>query len=107
MAAKIRILSPPKLQYDFNSWLYEIELWKCVTDFDKKKQGPMTYLSLEGEVRRLCSAIKIEELNAEDGMEKVISKLKEFYEKDAEQLAFDAYEKFEMFQRIYDDCRLL
>ena len=62
----------------------------------------MIYLSLEGQARRLCSTIKIEELNAEDGVNKVISKLKEFYEKDAEQLAFDAYEKFEMFQRPVD-----
>ena len=53
MSAKIRILSPPKLQDDFNSWLYEIEVWKCVTDLDKKKQGPMIYLSLEGQARRL------------------------------------------------------
>ena len=57
---------------------------------------------MEGQARRLCSTIKIEELNAEDGVNKVISKLKEFYEKDAEQLAFDAYEKFEMFQRPVD-----
>ena len=102
MATKSRIMSPPKLQDDFNSWLHEIEVWKYVTDLDKKKQGPMIYLSLEGQARRLCSTIKIEELNAEDGVNKVISKLKEFYEKDAEQLAFDAYEKFEMFQRPVD-----
>ena len=49
MATKSRIMSPPKLQDDFNSWLHEIEVWKCVTDLDKKKQGPMLYLSLEGQ----------------------------------------------------------
>ena len=55
MATKSRIMSHPKLQDDFNSWLHEIEVWKCVTDLDKKKQGPMIYLSLEGQARRLCS----------------------------------------------------
>ena len=67
-----------------------------MTGFDRKKWGPMIYLSLEGQARRLCSTIKIEELNA--GVEKVLSKLGDFYEEDAEQLAFDAYGKCEMFQ---------
>ena len=100
MSDKHKFLSPPKLtDNDFTNWLHEIEVWKCVTGLDKKKQGPMIYLSLEGKARRLCSSIKIDDLSSDDGVDKLIKKLKELYDKDAEQLAFDAYEKFESFQR--------
>ena len=32
---------------DFENWLREVAKWQCVTDLDKKKQGPAIYLSFE------------------------------------------------------------
>ena len=41
---------------------------KCLTDLDKKKQGPVIYLSLDNKIRRTCSDIEVKDLNSGDGV---------------------------------------
>jgi len=47
MAKKLdkRIDSLPILanSEDFDEWKRDIEIWKAITDVDKKKQGPILY----------------------------------------------------------------
>lgn len=84
---------------DFDAWVHDLELWEVVTELPKKKQGPVVYLSLNSKVRQACSALTKEELNEEDGLNKLVNKLKELYGITEDQAMFNAYEKFETFHR--------
>jgi len=87
---------------DFDSWVRDMEFWELVTDLPKKKRGPVVYLSWSTKIRQACSALTKEELNTDDGLQKIIQKLKELYSVTEDQAMFNAYEKFETFQRPKD-----
>ena len=101
MASRNRFLAPPMLgdEVDFDSWVHEVEVWQCVTTLEKKKQGPALYLSLEGKARKGCFDLGVDVLNKDDGVDKLIEKLKSLYAKDKDQAAFLAYKNFETFIR--------
>ena len=101
MASGNRFLAPPMLgdEVDFDSWVHEVEVWQCVTTLEKKKQGPALYLSLEGKARKGCFDLGVDVLNKDDGVDKLIEKLKSLYAKDKDQAAFLAYKNFETFIR--------
>ena len=42
-----KLLNPPALtDVDrIDTWLHDLQIWKCVTDLEKKQQGPVIYLS--------------------------------------------------------------
>ena len=46
---------------DFEHRLYELELWRLVTDLPKEKQGAVLFLSLNGKVRQACASLSKEE----------------------------------------------
>ena len=81
------------------TWLDDLQIWKCVTDLEKKQQGPVIYLSLPDNVRNSCRNISITDLNKDDGLDTLINNLERLYLKDKKALAYLAYEKFESFQR--------
>ena len=97
-----KIFAPPVLSgsEDFENWLQEIEIWGCVTELKKKKQGPVIYLS-EGRVRKSCEGIDVKTLNADNGFDVLTNELKEFYAQDTEQATFIAYQEFERYQQRY------
>ena len=70
-----------------------------MTDLEVKKQGPVIYLALEGPTQQACSNVDLKELHSENGVTRVIEKLKSLYAKDVNQAAFMAYENFENFTR--------
>ena len=43
--AKLFVL-PRSSSNDNFEWLHKTEIWQCLTDLDKKRQGPTIYLSL-------------------------------------------------------------
>ena len=92
-------LPPFSEDADFEHWLYELELWRLVTDLSKEKQGPVLFLSLNGKVRQACASLSKEELNKEDGLDKFVEKSRELYCVSQDQAMYSAYEKFETFQR--------
>lgn len=100
MASK-RFFVPPELSdvQEIDNWLREIEIWQCVTELEKKKQGPAIYLSLSENIRHSCSDISVTTLSQDTGVETLTNKLKTLFAKDENTLAFIAYEKFECFQR--------
>ena len=83
---------------DFDQWQNEMEIWKMVTDMPLEKQGPVTYLSLSQKVKTQCGLTK-ETLAKNDGLDQLITKLRELYAASKEQSMFAAYEKFENFCR--------
>ena len=100
MASK-KIYSPPVLDKidEIEDWLREIEIWQCVTDIEEKKQGPVMYLSLPDKIRKSCNDISVSDLNKDNGLNTLITKIKTLYAKDINALAYMAYDQFENFKR--------
>ena len=79
MASK-KIYSPPVLDKidEIEDWLREIEIWQCVTDIEEKKQGPVVYLCLPDKIRKSCNDISVSDLNKDNGLNTLITKIKTF-----------------------------
>ena len=87
---------------EFEGWHHETETWQGLNDLEKDKQGPAIYLSLNEKIRKMCSDIKVKDLNSEDGMDILIKTLKSLFSKVTNQAAYFAYNKFELFKRPVD-----
>ena len=101
--AEARIKSyrnPPLLTESdqYESWVKEVNLWKICCKLDKKEQGPALALSQQGKVREAALELDINVLNADDGVEKLITKLDGLYLKDENQRIYIAYAEFEKIQ---------
>ena len=101
VTATIKFFVPPKVSSidHFKDCLHETEIWQCLADLDKKKQGPEIYLSLDENIRKTCCDVKVKDLNSDDGVDILLCKLNSLFAKDINQAAFIAYDKFEMFKR--------
>ena len=99
--ATVKLFVPPKLSSidDFEDCLHDTDIWQCLTDLDKEKQGPAIYLSLDENIRKTCCNIKLKDLNIDDGVDILLCKLKSLFAKDINQVTFIAYDKSEMFKR--------
>ena len=99
--ASRKLFAPPNLNCveEFDNWMRETEIWQCLTDLEKEKQGPAIYLSLDEKIRKTCSDIKVKDLNSQNGIALLIAKLKGLFAKDSNQAAYLAYDKFETFKR--------
>ena len=64
---------------DFEIFLREIEIGQCVTELEKKKQGSVIYLLLEGKAQKACKGLDTKSLNADDRIDVLTNKLKELY----------------------------
>ena len=97
MAAGRKVFMPPTLHdvNAFDNWLQEIELWQCITDLEAKKQGRTMYLSLDEKIRNSCTDIAVQDLNSDDGVHLLITKLKKLYAKDSQHSAYIAYDHLE------------
>ena len=79
-----KLLNPPVLTdvYSIDAWLHDLQIWKCVTDLEKKQQGPVIYLSLPEKVRNSCKNITITDLNKDGSLDTLINNLERCYLKD-------------------------
>ena len=102
MASKKLYSQPVLEEIEETEWLQELETWQRVTDLEKKKQGPVVYLSLIDKMRTSCNDISVNDLNICDGLDTLIRKIKSLYAKDTNTLASMAYDKFENFKRPDD-----
>ena len=59
MVATRKFLNPPVLTNvdSIDTWLHDLQIWKCVTDLEKKQQGPVIYLLLPDKVRNSCTNV--------------------------------------------------
>lgn len=104
MAKKSDIKAPPALREDvpYESWKKEINIWQLFTTLEKKKQGLAIFLSLEGKAREAVLELEIDEMNTDDGVDKVLAQLDKLYLKDKLQLSYQAYDTFRKFKRPGD-----
>ena len=75
----------------FERWLHETEIWQCLRNLDKKKQGPALCLFHNDNIRKKCNDIKVNHLNSDD-VDILMDKLKSLFFNPIE---FIAYHKFE------------
>ena len=59
MVATRKFLNPPVLTNvdSIDTWLHDLQIWKCVTELEKKQQGPVIYLLLPDKVRNSCTNV--------------------------------------------------
>lgn len=93
MAANYRV--PPKFDETrpYECWKNELDIWRRVTDLDKKKQALAVVLELEGRARKIAMEIPAEELDDDNGMTTLLAKLDGVFEE--EDWAYDAYSHFD------------
>ena len=85
----------------YESWLCELQAWQVITNVAKKKQAVAIALSFEeSEVRqRVFHEIKLEELHADDGLDKLLEHLDKWYKKDKLSGAYDAWNNFDKYTK--------
>lgn len=69
MAANYKI--PPKFDEarSYESWKNEVNVWKRVTELEKKKQALAVALGLEGRAREIAMEIPADDLDKDTGMD--------------------------------------
>ena len=83
----------------YETRLKEIEIWKPYTDVPIEKQGPAIILTLEGKAHETVLELDIENISGANGSKNIVAKLDTLYLKDKAQVAYEAYDKFDQFQR--------
>ena len=84
---------------DFEEWKRDVTIWKAITSIEDAKQGPVLYRSLEGQAKKACCNIKVEEICSANGYKLIMDKLAEVFEKDQEQELFNRCREFETYKR--------
>ena len=84
---------------DFDDWKRDILIWKAITTIEDVKQGPVLYRSLDGQAKKACSNIKVEDICGAQGYKLIMDRLEEVFAKDKEQELFNSCRAFETFQR--------
>ena len=84
MAERTNCKNPPILSDEngYNVWRNEMSIGQLVTDLDQKKQVLTVTLCLIGRAREAALEIKAEELNTNDGMKILLTKLDYVFQKD-------------------------
>ena len=83
----------------YEVWKKEVQLWKICCRIDKKEQGPALALSLTGSAREAALELEVTELNSDDGVDKLITKLDGLFLKDENQRIYISLKKFEQYKR--------
>ena len=93
--------NPPELSEakSYEQWSKELNIWRMITDVDKKKQALVVTLSLSRKARETALEINSSELNADDGMDVLIKQLDAVFKKEAIDEAYEAYSLFESYKR--------
>ena len=92
-----KLKTPPSFNPDedsYEAYKKDLQIWNTFTDLEEKKKGPAVYLSLAKNTREAVRNLSIEELNADDGLNKIIAKLDDVYLADSNTRAYAAFQKF-------------
>lgn len=83
--------------------LHDLQIWECVTDIQKKQQGPVIYFALPDKVRSACRGVAVTDLNKDEGLNKLINKLEILYLKKS-YITFERFEIVNVRQIWVADC---
>ena len=94
-----------KESMSYKSWKNRVEMWQLVTSIPKKEQAIVIMLkSLENNAKaeKAVSEFTAAELNTDEGMELLITKLDSIFQNETIDEAYDTYSKFINFSRKED-----
>ena len=95
-----RYVTPPILVPEkYASWRKEMVIWEMATNLDKDKMAPNVFLFLPETAKKAILEIDPKELNKNDGLTKMYTKLDTLYKEDETQAALICYDKFERYSR--------
>ena len=83
----------------YESWKNEVGIWRLVTDLDKKKQALAVTLSLTGRARDSALEIAAVDLNEDDGMTTLLTKLDSVFLKEETDRQYEAYTEIDRIAR--------
>ena len=103
MAASNSTRNPPAFTdvKQYETWKKEVSLWQICCKLDKKEQAPALALSLTGSGRDAALELGVEELNADDGVAKLLAKLDGLFLKDENQRIYVSLKSFEKYKREF------
>ena len=94
------MIAPPQLEpSNYTSWIKEMVFWEHATNVDKKKRAATVFLTLTGKAREVIREMSPTDLNEEDGLSKLYSRLDELFKEDENKAALETYDKFEKYSR--------
>ena len=94
------MIAPSQLEPgNYTSWRKEIVFWEHATNVDKKKCTATVFLTLTGKAREVILEISLTDLNEEDGLSKLYSKLDELFKEDENKATLETYDNFERYSR--------
>ena len=101
MAASNNYRLPPGFDEgkSYENWKNEVEMWRRVTDLDKKKQALAVALLLNGRPRDIALEIQADDLNKDDGMTTLIRELDKVFMREEKDRAYEAYSEFDRVSR--------
>ena len=73
--------------------------WEYATNVDKKKHAATVFLTLTGKAREAILEMSLTDLNVENGLSKLCSKLDKLFKEDKNKAALETYDKFERYSR--------
>ena len=86
----------------YENWKNEVEMWKRVTDLDKRKQALAVALSLKGRARDIALEIPADDLDKDNGMTTLIQELDNLFMREEKDQAYEAYSEFDRISRKDD-----
>ncbi|XP_034552315.1 uncharacterized protein LOC117821880 isoform X2 [Notolabrus celidotus] len=98
-AGNYKVPPPFDEKKSYESWKNEVEIWRLVTDLEKKKQALAVALSLTGRARDCVLEIAAGDLNKDDGMTKLLTKLDSVFLKEEKDRQYEAYTDFDRITR--------
>ena len=85
-------------------YLDELAMWTIVTEVEKKKQGPLVWMSLPknepSNIKQFINdSIGVADLNKDDGIDKLIEVMKKAFQQEGEIEAFAKWKEFDRVKR--------
>ena len=103
-SVKTTVGMPEFDQENIQMYIDELKMWQFVTEVDKKKQGPLVWMSLlkndpSNIKQSINDSIGIEDLSKDDGMDKLIAAMKKAFREEGEIEAFTKWKEFDKVKR--------
>ncbi|KAK9518554.1 hypothetical protein VZT92_023859 [Zoarces viviparus] len=92
-AGNYKVPPPFDEKKSYESWKNEVEIWRLVTDLEKKKQALAVALSLTGRARDSALEIAAVDLNDDEGMNVLLTKLDAVFLKEETDRQYEAYNR--------------
>ena len=102
MAAKGGVTQPPVLNEttDYEQWKKSVAMWKICCKYDDDQQGSALGLSLTGKAKDAVLEMDVKEVQAKDGVDKILKVLDDLYLKDEHQRMYVSMKAFEQYTRL-------